>query len=338
MVLLTPNMSYAATGTDYKFDAKTGTIQKYLGKTAKVLIPSSINGIKVKSIGANAFESNKIIKSVQLPNTLYRIEKSAFKNCTALSAINTPDYLIKLDRTAFDGCKILKKSFITALNTKVQYNNNPLNNFDFNKSTGTITSYHGVNDEVVVPSSINGAIVKRIAHTTFYRNSNITKVTIPESVTEVERQSFLYCTSLKSIIFPKAINEIGLQMFWSCKSLEEVTLPEALKVISEQAFAGCTSLKTIILPDELETVGRGAFENCTSLEEMIFPSSVFEVKQAALARCDALKKVTFLGETFLEYNGSTTFPTQKITIASPLDEFYAPLAERLGYTFIKLDK
>jgi len=97
------------------------TIIGYKGDSEKVEIPSSMEGARVKAVGANAFEGNTAITAVTIPETVYSIGKSAFKDCTNLSSITFSDYAgwekannsrtwdnLHIDENAFTGCIALK--------------------------------------------------------------------------------------------------------------------------------------------------------------------------------------------------------------------------------------
>ena len=52
-------------------------------------------------------------------------------------------------------------------------------------NTQTTLRYYGTETSVEVPSVIDGVAVTRIECTTFYGNSDITSVTIPDGVTKI---------------------------------------------------------------------------------------------------------------------------------------------------------
>lgn len=72
---------------DFTFDATTGTITVYNGSDSEVVIPSTINGVKVKTIGNEAFRWCDSITSVTIPDGVTSIEKSAFYGCSNLTSI-----------------------------------------------------------------------------------------------------------------------------------------------------------------------------------------------------------------------------------------------------------
>lgn len=59
-------------------------ITKYNGTNTEVVIPNSIDGLEVTSIGDYAFKENENIVSVTVPNTILDIEIEAFAQCKNL--------------------------------------------------------------------------------------------------------------------------------------------------------------------------------------------------------------------------------------------------------------
>jgi len=81
---------FAQTGDDFDITQNSGggiTITKYRGSVKAVVIPQTIEGIKVTIIGERAFEGNKTITSVTIPDSVTKIEGLAFWDCTKLARI-----------------------------------------------------------------------------------------------------------------------------------------------------------------------------------------------------------------------------------------------------------
>lgn len=74
---------------DTKYFYKSGTagyvikIEKYVGKAKKLTIPKEIKGSLVVIIGKNSFSDCSSMTSIQIPETVTKIEKNAFKGCNA---------------------------------------------------------------------------------------------------------------------------------------------------------------------------------------------------------------------------------------------------------------
>lgn len=111
-----PDMTSPATATfsfyvkgiadnyQYKIDNGTITIEKYLGSDTNIVIPSTINGMPVKSIGSYAFafsNNAKSITSVTIPYGVTQISDYAFNACTALSKVSIPSTVKTIGKRAF---------------------------------------------------------------------------------------------------------------------------------------------------------------------------------------------------------------------------------------------
>ena len=97
-----------AAESDFQFDSATGTITKYIGTQEIVVVPSSIGGVAVKTIGADCFASNETIVSVEIPQGVSVIEEEAFLNCPNLQIVVIPEGVVSLGQLAFFMCEKLE--------------------------------------------------------------------------------------------------------------------------------------------------------------------------------------------------------------------------------------
>ena len=93
--------------------------------------------------------------------------------------------------------------------------------YEVKNGTATLTSYTGSATEVVVPSEIDGYAVTALGEGLF-KDTGVTSVTLPASVTS-----------------------IGWFAFYGCAALQSVTLGEAVTAIGYAAFDGCPKTMTI---------------------------------------------------------------------------------------------
>ena len=122
-------------------------------------------------------------------------------------------------------------------------------------SVGTATDV----TEIVIPSKHEGKAVTKIAERGFYQLTNLTKITIPNTVTSIAAYAFYNCKELTSITIPNSVTSIGYNAFYNCTSLKSITIPNSVTSIDHYAFEFCTSLTSITIPDSVTSIGSSAF-------------------------------------------------------------------------------
>lgn len=106
--------------------------------------------------------------------------------------------------------------------------------------------------EITIPATVtdgdNTYTVTEIGGMTFYW-TDITKITIPSSVTRIDSLAFYNCHSLTEIIIPDSgLLEIGNNAFESCDKLSSFSLPSTVTTIGTAAFGDCRELKSLHIP------------------------------------------------------------------------------------------
>ncbi len=96
--------------------------------------------------------------------------------------------------------------------------------------------------------------------------TNLTSVTLPESIATIQEKAFQNCTLLETINFPLNLTEIGGSAFMNCYALKSIALPNGLKTIGVGAFSSCSALTSVIIPKTVTSIGPSVFSGCTSLE------------------------------------------------------------------------
>ncbi len=115
--------------------------------SGKLVIPSKIDGITVKEIGAcengAAFTYCSKITEVQIPSTVTTICNSAFYKCSSLTSVTIPGSVRTIDDNAFLGCslKTIKLKYGLRSIGGAAFWGNPVENIDIPRSVNFIGGY-----------------------------------------------------------------------------------------------------------------------------------------------------------------------------------------------------
>lgn len=254
-----------------------------------VVIPSTLGGYPVTCIGEQAFWVCQNVTSVEMPNSVTTIDKSAFDKC-AMTKVNIPSSVTKIGDYAFSKCVELISidipSSVTSIGNEAFYEcgdliritvdkNNAYYSSDdygalFNKNRTRLIQYPAgdTRSSYSVPKGVT-----EIANWAFYLSSNLKAIDLPNTVTSIGEAAFRGCTKLKSISIPNGVTSIGACTFELCKSLTSITIPEGVTTIGDAAFQFCDILKSVELPKSLRNIVGYAFAGCDSLTDVYYSGS-----------------------------------------------------------------
>jgi hypothetical protein len=295
----------AADLSDLTWDASGATViitDCDLTAAGALVIPDTIGGKVVTTIGNRAFLSCSRLIGIILPDNLTTIEDYAFSWCSGLIGITIPDGVTIIGKHTFQACTRLTS--VTIGNSVTSIGDEA---FQFCTSLTSINIPEGVNS---------------IGDEAFYQCTSLNSVTIGNSVTSIGDEAFYRCASLVSIdvsvdnsnyssvdgvLFNK--NQTTLVQYPGGKSGTYV-IPASVTSIVDKAFAYCTSLTSINISEGVTSIGDWTFADCTSLIDIIIPASVTSIGDEAFSRCTALERIDFKGNL-------PTFGTDVFTDAGP---------------------
>ena len=138
--------------------------------------------------------------------------------------------------------------------------------------------------------------LRTIGTSAFYGCSNLDGVTLPSSLTAIGTSAFAECTALTSVAIPSGVTTVNMEAFKNCKSLTEVTVAAGVQKIDDNVFEGCENLESILLPSSLKTLGWYAFQNCKSLKSVTIPNGVTSIGDQMFMGCSSLTEVSIQGK------------------------------------------
>lgn len=114
-----------------------------------------------------------------------------------------------------------------------------------------VTGYTGNSANVVIPTTYRGVPVECINASAFKNQTQISSISLPDSLTS-----------------------IGDYAFYGCTGLTSVTIPDSVTSIESFAFNGCTGLTSVTIPDSVTSIGSYAFYYCTGLTSITFNGTI----------------------------------------------------------------
>ena len=201
-----------------------------------------------------------------------------------------------------------------------------------NDGTLRLYQYEGTDTNIVVPDTIDGRKVTVLGNSTFQyctQASDIESVTLPDSLTTIEKNAFYNCEKLKSVTIPQNVSSIGLAAFvegLSESSLTEIKvdpenpyfsekdgvvfskdgtklivfpsgrsgdyqIPDGTVSVGDYAFYYCVNVSSITVPGSVRSLGEGAFGNCSSLTKAVLKEGLEEIGEYAFQSSSGIRDI-----------------------------------------------
>ncbi len=252
-----------------------------------ITIPSKIDGKPVTSIGDGAFYNCTSLTSITIPNSITSIGKNSFITCWSLTNINVAsgnNYFSSKDGILFNKDKTTLIRYPEGSKRTVYSIPSTVRNIGEDAfSNSNLTS-------ITIPDSVTS-----IGSWAFTYCDGLTSITIPNSVRNIEDYTFAYSHSLTSITIPNSVTSIGFCAFDFCDGLTSITIPNSVTSIEDCAFRECINLKSITIPNGVTSIGDYAFGDCDSLTSITIPSSVTSIGDFAFYHCYNLSATHYTG-------------------------------------------
>ena len=145
------------------------------------------------------------------------------------------------------------------------------------------------------------SIITAIGDKAFYDCSNLTSITIPDSVTSIGEDAFFDCSNLTSITIPDSVTSIGEDAFFDCTGelFVNCNIPSASSYYYG-AFYG-SDFSSVIIGSGVTSIGSYAFYDCSNLTSITIPDSVTSIGEDAFYGCSSLTSV-YISDIAAWYN------------------------------------
>jgi hypothetical protein len=239
----------------------TAEILEYIGKELGLVIPDTLDGHPVTSIGDEAFYNYRYsMEDLVIPASVTHIGSCAFA-MTDLEKIEIPAGVVSMGDNPFGYCMPLETITVAEGNPVFYVQDRVL----FCREDHSLVCYPNMaadpdEGEQVIYTVPEGTEI--IRGSAFGGVECLSGVLLPDSLRAIGYQAFGFCWSLDEITIPDGVTEIGDAAFDTCKYLSRVVLPAGLKRISSMMFYECESLSEVTVPDSVMEIGDFAFDFC----------------------------------------------------------------------------
>ena len=269
--------SSAAIFGDFEYEIlgnNTVEVTGYYGLDEELVIPDSIDGLPVVSIGDWAFSWSDSL-TVTIPDSVTSIGYRAFFRCGRLTAINVGE--LNPAFSSVDGVLFDKKQ-----TTVIQCPGGYQGDFEIPTSVTSIGDYAFSDCDSLTSVTIGDRVTSIgwgafSGYRAFFRCGRLTAINVGElnpafsSVDGVlydkNQTTVLQCPGGYQGDFeiPTSVTSIGDYAFYGCESLTSVTIGDSVTSIGWVAFSGCSGLTSVTIPDSVTSIGGYAFQYCINL-------------------------------------------------------------------------
>ena len=247
-------------------------------------------------IGTSAFQGSTGLTSIIIPEAVTSIRGHAFSFCIGLTHITLPDLLTTIDEFAFSSCvnltSITIPESVTLIRNYPFYGCTGIKTVIFNATSCEYTGVYSLFDYCPLESIVFGESVQHIPSFIVKGKTQLTSVTIPNSVKSIGREAFAECEGITSLYIGDSVNSIGIEAFSKCMGLTELVLPNSLTDIGLGAFSACKGLTEITLPNSVITIGASAFSSCSALRSITLSNSLTSIGNNSFGYCTGLTEIS----------------------------------------------
>lgn len=225
-------------------------------KKSSIEFPSEVSVISSDAFGRST------LKSLELPNTIKKIEDRAFSSMNNLKSIRIPDFIDSLDAGVFNGCSSLDSIIVSEDNKKYT----SVDGILLSKDSTVLIAYPSGRDSINIPScvkSIGSRVFSYLDYNAYYEMGMEDFVfVLPNTIEHIGDYAFEGAYGIKKIVLPESLRTFGKFVFAYC-SFSELEIPESVEYIDRDTFIGCYFGKVVV--SRSTKIAEGAFDKFTEI-------------------------------------------------------------------------
>jgi hypothetical protein len=222
---------------------------------------------------------------------------------------------------------------------------------EWDSESGTMIS-HYYKGALTIPSSVEiDSKTYTVTRVNLYGCSELTSVSLPNTLEEIAESGFSGCSSLTGVTLPSSLKKIGRFAFQSCDNLQELTIPASVQEIGINAFctfsdkfqkltitdlaAWCNiemggllftdgtvylndkQLTDLVIPENVKIIKPYVFCGFKDITSVHIPANVDSIGYNAFLGCTSITKVS--ADDVVSWCGIHFGPTSLLNTGNPLN-------------------
>lgn len=133
--------------------------------------------------------------------------------------------------------------------------------------------------------------VKELPDCLFENIESLQSVKLPPSLQVLPPYLFSGCSNLTKVSMPNVVTEFPEGLFYNCASLPDIPFRAGIQELPENCCAGCSSIKSVVVPNTVAKIHSRAFADCKGLETVVLPAKLYELADDAFEGCDSIRNI-----------------------------------------------
>lgn len=133
--------------------------------------------------------------------------------------------------------------------------------------------------------------VKELPDCLFENLESLQSVKLPPSLQVLPPYLFSGCSNLTKVSMPNVVTEFPEGLFYNCSSLTDIPFRAGIQELPENCCAGCSSIKSVVVPNTVAKIHSRAFADCKGLETVVLPAKLYELADDAFEGCDSIRNI-----------------------------------------------
>ncbi len=212
-----------------------------------------------------------------------------------------------------------------------------------------------VSGAISIDASVDGRPVTVIDYAAFADCTEITSVSIPDSVIAIGYDAFHGCTKLATVNIPSSVVFIGADAFYDSRCFRNAysdgivyldnwllyvdpdltgsfTVQDGTVGVAEMAALDCEGITSLTIPASVQYINNQAFAYCSDLDSITFQGSAPVIEEDSFNGVAAAVNYpegdsTWNSDTMQNYGGDLTWPVPRF-VDLPEDAWYTVYANR----------